>query len=168
MSAREGLAPRTADTIVTGERDAASARLVIGYGNALRTDDGIGPAVAELVGARVPSIRCLAIPMLTPELAPQIADAACVVFVDARVGGEPGRLRVSRVRAGEDTALGPFGHLLSAGTLVALARGLYGRSAEAFQVSVDAGCLDVGAGMTPPVAAAVPRAADLVSALLES
>jgi hydrogenase maturation protease len=138
--------------------------MVIGYGNTLRGDDGVGPAVAALVGARVPAIRSLVVPMLTPELAPLLAQARVVVFVDARVGGEPGRVRVANVEPGGGP--GPFGHLLSAEALLGLARALYASSAEAFQVSVDAVSLHPGAPMSPAVAGAVPRAADIAIQLL--
>ena len=63
--------------------------LVIGYGNTLRGDDGIGPAVAEAVAALgLPGVRVIVAHQLTPELAADLADAQLVVFVDAAVGGE--------------------------------------------------------------------------------
>ncbi|HEY9173382.1 MAG TPA: hydrogenase maturation protease, partial [Verrucomicrobiae bacterium] len=50
--------------------------LVIGYGNTLRRDDGIGPKVAEAVAElNLPGVRSLACPQLTPELAEPIAHA---------------------------------------------------------------------------------------------
>lgn len=58
--------------------------LVIGYGNTLRNDDGVGPAVAERVATWAqPQIQVLAIQQLTPELAAEIATAHQVIFVDA-------------------------------------------------------------------------------------
>src|SRR5690242_16044076 len=60
--------------------------LIIGYGNTLRRDDGVGPRVAEAVESMaLPGVRALPCPMLTPELADPIARAQRVIFVDAAV-----------------------------------------------------------------------------------
>src|SRR5262249_51109422 len=61
--------------------------LVIGYGNELRGDDGVGPAAARAVAAWAePCVQAIATHQLTPELADAIAGAEEVVFVDARIG----------------------------------------------------------------------------------
>src|SRR5208282_3684027 len=60
--------------------------LVIGYGNTLRRDDGVGPKVAEAIAElALPGVRTLACPLLTPELAEPVSQAGVVVFVDAAV-----------------------------------------------------------------------------------
>src|SRR6516162_7751336 len=60
--------------------------LVIGYGNTLRGDDGVGPRVAEAIGnLRLPGVRALICPLLTPELADPISRVEKVIFVDAAV-----------------------------------------------------------------------------------
>ena len=63
-----------------------SALLVIGYGNTLRGDDGVGPRVAEAVAAMaLPGVRTLGCHQLAPEHAEAISRADRVVFVDAAV-----------------------------------------------------------------------------------
>ena len=58
--------------------------LLIGWGNGLRQDDGVGLLIAERVeGWSRPRLEVLAIPQLTPELASRLAEAARVLFVDA-------------------------------------------------------------------------------------
>ena len=58
--------------------------LVIGYGNELRGDDAAGPCVARGVADwGRPEVDGLAVHQLTPELAPALAGAEVVVFVDA-------------------------------------------------------------------------------------
>ncbi|MGB8699360.1 MAG: hydrogenase maturation protease [Thermosynechococcaceae cyanobacterium] len=58
--------------------------LVIGYGNSLRGDDGVGPLVAEQVAEwNLPEVRSLFIHQLTPELAADIAQVETVFFIDA-------------------------------------------------------------------------------------
>ncbi|NEP87655.1 MAG: hypothetical protein F6K18_12990 [Okeania sp. SIO2C2] len=57
--------------------------LVIGYGNTLRSDDGAGQRVAELVAEwEFQNIRSLPVHQLTPELAEPISQAELVIFVD--------------------------------------------------------------------------------------
>jgi hydrogenase maturation protease len=66
--------------------------LIIGYGNPLRGDDGLGVEVAcclkEII--RDESVEVLSQHQLMPELADPVSRASLVVFVDARVGDTPG------------------------------------------------------------------------------
>ena len=63
--------------------------LVIGYGNTLRGDDGIGPAVAgEIDRLAVPGVRVIVVHQLTPELAADLAACRRAVFIDAATTGE--------------------------------------------------------------------------------
>ena len=59
--------------------------LVIGYGNTLRADDGLGPAVAERLGSEWADedVGVLSCQLLTPELAEPVSRAEIVVFIDA-------------------------------------------------------------------------------------
>ncbi|PAX51216.1 hydrogenase maturation protease [Brunnivagina elsteri CCALA 953] len=58
--------------------------LVIGYGNDLRYDDGIGQRVANDLNLNLNfTIKSLAVHQLTPELAETIVKADLVIFVDA-------------------------------------------------------------------------------------
>ena len=59
--------------------------LVIGYGNTLRTDDGVGRLAAERLAddPRLDGVRVIGRHQLTPELALDVSQAALVVFVDA-------------------------------------------------------------------------------------
>ena len=60
--------------------------LVIGYGNTLRGDDGVGPHVAEAIGAmRLPEVHTIVCQQLSPEHAAPISLAETVIFVDAAV-----------------------------------------------------------------------------------
>ena len=58
--------------------------LVIGYGNTLRRDDGVGPKVVEaLATENLPGVQPLVCPQLTPEIA--ASRDAPRGFVDAAV-----------------------------------------------------------------------------------
>lgn len=57
---------------------------MIGYGNTLRGDDGVGYLVAEAVAEwQVPTLRSLAVHQLLPELAEVMAEVDIVIFIDA-------------------------------------------------------------------------------------
>lgn len=107
--------------------------LVIGYGNTLRGDDGIGPEVATALAAlELPGVRAMAVPQLTPELAVELADARLAVFVDAAVD------RGNGVTV-EFLVLDPLGHSLTHAadprSLLALTLTVYGRLPPAWLVT---------------------------------
>ena len=72
---------------MTPEQQVSPASLlVIGYGNTLRRDDGVGPKLADAVAALgLTGVRTLACALLTPELAEAVSQAQRVIFVDAAV-----------------------------------------------------------------------------------
>ena len=77
-----------------------SRLLVIGYGNELRGDDGVGPRVARAVSDwRLPGVTALAVHQLAPELAEPLSLSDAAVFVDAAVvGGD--RVEVREIAPG--------------------------------------------------------------------
>ena len=77
--------------------------LIVGYGNALRTDDGLGWHAAERLAGdpRLAGATVLRRHQLTPELALDISLADLVVLVDASHGPAAGTFTVTPVaRAG--------------------------------------------------------------------
>ena len=67
-----------------------SRPLIIGFGNPLREDDGLGWRVAELLRADSDGIDILQCQQLTPELAEDVVKASLVIFLDAALDQEPG------------------------------------------------------------------------------
>jgi hydrogenase maturation protease len=117
--------------------------LVIGYGNELRGDDGVGPFVAGTIERKhLPGVRTLVLPQLLPELAPEIADAKGVIFVDAAREGLP-HFAVSRLEPAEASPL--MTHALDPPALLAIAQVLYGRAPDAWLVTVAANDFEPGA-----------------------
>ena len=74
--------------------------VVVGYGNSLRTDDGLGwHAAQRLTGdPRFAGTTILQRHQLVPELAYEISAAAVVVFIDATTSIPPGQVASERVR----------------------------------------------------------------------
>ena len=152
-------------------RPAPAGALVIGYGSRLRSDDALGPEVAEALSRRrLDGVRTLAVHQLLPELCEAIADAERVVFVDARVGGghdDGTRIAIEPVRGGA-VALSLLGHAASPAGLCALTAALYHRTPTCWLVSATVPCLDLGAEMTPAGVTATDEVAMVVRCLLEA
>jgi hydrogenase maturation protease len=118
--------------------------LVIGYGNELRGDDGVGPVVARAVEAWcLPGVTAIATHGLTPELAEPIARATNVVFVDARCDGD--EVKVVEILP---AAAPRLGHASDPGWLVALAESLWGRRPRAWLITVPAVTFALGEGLS--------------------
>ena len=138
--------------------------LVIGYGNPLRGDDGAGWAVAEALPGELDGCTVVTVQELLPELAERTARSSRAVFVDARIGPSPGRIRASAiVPTGADATL--LGHAMEPGAVVGLAAQLYGWTGDAWLVSIEAAEFGYGTGLSAPVAAAVPAAVAAVRRL---
>ena len=71
--------------------------LIVGYGNPLRGDDGVGQAVAQAFTGEgaIDGVDALACHQLTPESAERFAAAARVVLIDVAAGREAGRVSVT-------------------------------------------------------------------------
>jgi hydrogenase maturation protease len=126
----------------------ASDVVVIGYGNDLRGDDGIGPHLAAAVAGRAwPNVRALAVHQLTPELAEILAGARLALFLDARVAssGEPVQVRRVQPAAGG----GPMSHSGDPSWLLALAGELYGQTPETWWVTVAGHSFALGEQLSP-------------------
>lgn len=143
--------------------------LVVGFGNPLRSDDGIGWHVAGRLASdpRLAGAEVLQRHQLTPELALDVSRADLVVLIDARAGPPAGAITTERVEptGASGTA---FSHHLGPAGLVALARELYGRAGEVHVVSVGVASLEVGEDLSPAVAGTVERVIDVVAGLATS
>ena len=116
--------------------------LVIGYGNTLRQDDGVGPRVAERIEAlHLPGVRTLICDQLSPEHAELIAHARVTVFVDATKGASR-HVRLRPVKPGATTQL--LAHAAEPPTMLALARDVFGRAPQAWLLPVPAVRLGFG------------------------
>jgi hydrogenase maturation protease len=149
--------------------------LVVGFGNPLRADDGVGAAVVERLNVepslstalRRGSLRVFWTHQLTPELSADFAAADIVILVDADAGLAPGVVREQLVDVASAAMAGPgMTHHVDAASLAAMARDLFDGSPEVWVVGVGPESTEVGETLTPAVAAAVPAAADAAIRLL--
>jgi len=146
--------------------------LVIGYGNPLRGDDGVGQQVAEALWGQRSSAPELAgatvqwAHQLAPEMALDVSRSTLVVFIDAAADGRPaGTVSVRRLgdptswKAAEGPVPAGCWQEMSPEAVLALASALYGWCPPAFLVSVSTQSTAVGFGLSRAARSAVPVAA---------
>ena len=142
--------------------------LIIGYGNPLRSDDGIGWQAARALLAEWPAsrVRVEAAHQLLPEMADWIADAAYVIFIDACWNSIPGRIR-SRAVHPEETKTISMTHHFSPQGLLSDSWHLFHHCPKAIMVSVGGGSFDHGEGLSKNVAAVFPAVLAHVKRLVQ-
>jgi hydrogenase maturation protease len=139
-----------------------SARcLILACGNTLRSDDGVGPRLAEWAEERFQendNVRVVARQQWTPDLAGEIAAAESVLFVDSSIESLTGHVGLIPVEPHANIN-GSTTHHMNANELMKLAQELFGsRSAHSMLLTVGAGSTELGESFTDLVEAALPRA----------
>src|SRR5260370_9175259 len=125
--------------------------LIIGYGNALRGDDGAGYIVAELLRDRIhdPEVEIFSQHQLTPELMEPIAHSARVIFIDASVSGRAGK--VNRIPLHPAPACSRFTHHVTPESLLAGPQSLYGHTPHAPLSTIPARVFRTVTALSPPL-----------------
>jgi hydrogenase maturation protease len=143
--------------------------LVIGYGNPLRSDDGIGQRIATLMEQRLKheSLRVLTAYQLTPELVAPIREAQLVIFIDARVGSQAG-IVLSEVVEPQTTVNGAFTHNVSPGILLGAAFELYGVKPSGVLISIVGADFDYGSELSEQMNRLLPEIADQVESIIKT
>ena len=137
--------------------------LVLGYGNTLRSDDGVGPLVAETIaGLQLPGVETLVAGLLTPELADPISRAGTVVFVDAAVDA-PREAQLRPCAPAESSQI--MAHAADPKTMLALARDVFGHSPQAYLLTIPVENLAIGEELTPFAREGMARAVELIRKL---
>ena len=145
--------------------------LIVGYGNPLRSDDGLGWRAAEELSQSLSlpetEVEVIVRHQLTPELADNVSHADAVFFIDATQTGRPGELTSEDVTA-QPSALQPQtmpSHQCSPAGILALAQQVYGATPRAFAVTLCGECFDHGAALSATVEAGLPKLIALVEKL---
>jgi hydrogenase maturation protease len=141
--------------------------LVIGYGNTLRSDDGAGVRVAEVIAARgLPGVVALAVHQLTPEVAERLAGAERAIFVDARLAEQGRDIAVTRLDS--SSSVRPAGHTNDPRALLALAQSVYGHTPQSWLITVPAVDLSLGENLSATAARGVEAAHERVLRMIEA
>ncbi len=127
--------------------------LVIGYGNCLRGDDGVGVVVAQQWSET--GCDAIACHQLTLELAEPISRADFVAFVDACVDVPLGMVRTEIIEPPEVPA-NLWTHQVDPALLLALARSWYGHAPPAVLVGVGGRAFDLCESLSVDIQTALP------------
>jgi hydrogenase maturation protease len=115
--------------------------LVIGYGNELRCDDGVGPMAARELSEKGGSDRnrIIEVHQLVPELVMELSQARRVLFIDASIEVDVPRLR--SIAAQATTSLT---HVFGPEGLLALCQALGQGVPRAWLLTIPGACFDHG------------------------
>jgi hydrogenase maturation protease len=141
-------------------------RVLVGVGNAYRSDDGAGLAVAERVRALAPDgVEVALCEQEVSRIMEAFEGAAAAVVVDAVAsGGEPGQLhRFDAVAAPVPArAFGSSTHAFGVGEAIELARALGKLPPAVVVIGIEGQEFAAGEGLSSAVEAAVQPAAEAV------
>ena len=84
------------------QKSAIKKFLIIGYGNTLRSDDGLGPYIVKKLRNKLynfrKNIKIMSLPQLDVTLASQISKTDIVLFVDANSGTTDELVSIERIK----------------------------------------------------------------------
>jgi len=145
--------------------------LVLACGNTLRSDDGVGPWLADWAAehfADDPRVHIISRQQWTPDLAQDIAAASSVLFLDCSVESAAGSVQLRPVEPASPNP-GLATHHTGAPELLALARELYGTIPRtSLLLTIGAGSTELGESFSPAVTTALPEAQRLVELTLQN
>lgn len=145
---------------LTGPPRCRPLPLVIGIGNPLRGDDGVGPLLAAAMGGR-------AVHQLTPELAVELAAHERVLFIDAWLAPAGAQPRLDPLQPGTGAAAGASSsHRLEPAQLLAVSQALFGSMPRAHLLQVPAHAFAHGMELSRQLEATLPAARALLQAWL--
>ena len=152
---------------------AATRVLVIGVGNPLMSDDGVGQRLLEALAARAPPderVEFLDAGTLGFMLLPRVEQCDALLVLDAAsVGGAPGELRIFEGEDFDAFVRRPrcSVHELGLHDLLDAALLMGALPARRALVGVQPERLGWGMALSPPVEAALPAAVEAAASLLE-
>jgi hydrogenase maturation protease len=145
--------------------------LIVGFGNPLRSDDGLGWHAAQELSQEVsaPEVKVIGAHQLTPELAEEASAAELVLFIDAREGSPPGDIRCEAIHLDDAPSEASLhSHDLRPVTILQLAMELYGFSPRAFLLTVAGEQFEDGDSLSEAVRSAMPKLIAQVKTLIST
>ena len=140
--------------------------VVIGFGNTLRGDDGVGRRVADTIAREgLAHVTVISTTQLMPELAAEVAWARGVVFVDACYDDLPS-VQVSEIEAAASESR--HSHELGPSALLGLAGQCFGGAPRAWLVAVPASEFGLTDELSSTALSGVGSAVSLVKALIRN
>jgi hydrogenase maturation protease len=118
--------------------------IAIGYGNELRSDDGIGQRVAKAL--HLSNVQSLAVQQLTPELAQNLAYADLAIFIDACFASQSSEIQVEPLSPAFSNIIA--GHLGDPSSLLALTKAIYGYCPRSWWIKVPGVNFELGQSLS--------------------
>ena len=145
--------------------------LVVGFGNELRGDDGLGPAVARALrengSGRQARVEVVELPQLDISLVPRLATVELAVFVDARDDQRDDLVIRDRVLPSEAPQTPAFSsHTLGIGQLLRAALDWYGSAPDCYLIAPKGYEFSIGSRLSLRAADAARAAVTEVEALV--
>ena len=147
--------------------------LLVGYGNTLRRDDGLGPVIAAALrdagGIPDTQMQVIEIPQLDITLAPTISESDLAIFVDARADDSEA-LVVSRVMDPDPDPPAPAhtSHSLSVSALLRMTLDWYGKTPRCYMVMPKGFDFSIGRTLSPQAEEAAAQAQTIILDLLRT
>lgn len=138
--------------------------LIIGYGNTLRGDDGVGFRLAEFIDSqRWDNVCVLAVHQLTPELAANIAKAKAVIFIDAAVS-ENNNIEVKILQPDDNYT--QVAHYQHPSSLLNLSKSVYNFVPPAWWILIPGNQFDFGENFSSITQECFPKAINIIKELI--
>jgi hydrogenase maturation protease len=141
--------------------------LVVGYGNTLRSDDGVGLyAVRELQKLMSrENVEFLEVQQLQPELAEVLSRKDLAIFIDAAMHGISGETHYEIVFPAAKVP--GMSHSTDPETLLFAAKELYGHAPKAILATVAGECFGIGSQLSHEVEVAMKGLSVRVGQMIE-
>lgn len=141
--------------------------LLIGYGNPLRCDDGVGQEIAKQVAAwGMPNVEAIAVHQLTPELVEALAKVEVAIFVDAYLATVDQEVQVRSLEVARSGMT--LGHWCEPQVLLAMTQVLYSRHPQAWWVMVPGVDFELGDLLSPMARQGMESALQHIEYLIQS
>jgi hydrogenase maturation protease len=137
---------------------------LIGIGNTLRSDDGVGALICNAMEERsFSAVHIIVTQQLDMGLAEELAKFSIVIFIDAS-GSDTG---VSFTAISNEPGVQTFTHHINAATLAALTTKLYGPGTDFYICAVGGFNFEMGTGLSNEGRTNAEKAIELLTQFLE-
>jgi hydrogenase maturation protease len=141
--------------------------LIIGYGNTLRSDDGVGQIVAEKIEAfKLPNVQCIYRHQLTPELVEKIVLFPNIIFIDACVNNE--KVTMINLPRFDINNQNQYGHYCTPEYLLYLTNLIYHKSPQSFLISIPINNIDLGEELSDFAQQGVKITLDMIKEIIKN
>lgn len=138
---------------------------IVGIGNALRSDDGLGNYITETIEQlQIKNVKTFIVHQLQIELLEELQDFNSVIFVDASLKNE----EVIFEEIKQDLSVASSSHRISAEMLVQLSKKLYQKQIHFYSCAVKGYYFNMGESISPQAKANAKKAIEKILSFIQS